>query len=116
MTAARLGISEAEFWQMLPRELDRRARAHAEREEQRHRERDADFFNRLNATGFAVHQAINLAFAGKAWKWHEPPERPADKSGRSQEAIDLERRERAVLKRLEERKRRKKAQTVTTDG
>lgn len=81
---------------MLPREFRRRSDAYEKRVQ-------TGFVNDVNAVGFAVHQAVNLAFGGKAWEWQK-----GSQEGR-QKIANLEERERAVLARLEERKRRKKA-------
>lgn len=81
---------------MLPREFRRRSDAYEKRAQ-------TGFVNDVNAVGFAVHQAVNLAFGGKAWEWQKGPQEG------KQKIANLEERERAVLARLEERKRRKKA-------
>lgn len=71
MLAARLGISERRFWTMLPRELDRLARAHRERVEARmetqQRMEQARFYNMLNALG--------VVMVGDKWEWQEPKEK-----------------------------------------
>lgn len=85
---------------MRPREFRRLSEAFEKRAE-------TGFINDVNATGFAVHQAVNLAFGGKAWEWQKGSQRG------KQKAADLEERERAVLARLEARKRRKR---VVNDG
>ena len=92
MTAARIGISEREFWSMLPREFVRRCAVYREQQEARGELEKHRFYNMLNAFGSAM--------AGKKWKWQSPPSDARPVEG-------FEDREARVLKRVAERRRRR---------
>lgn len=69
-----MGISERDFWAMLPREFMRRVDVHNEQQEHANKQAEATeearFYNTLNAVG--------LAMTGKEWKWISPEEEPKD--------------------------------------
>lgn len=97
MLAARLGISERRFWTMLPRELNRLARANRERMEARQKVEEARFYNMLNALG--------VVMIGDRWEWQGPKEKTNAETieDRWERALARERTYKAKLKKAREK-------------
>lgn len=78
LQAARIDITEDEFWALSPRQLHRRHKAHRLNEEAKAERRneleDVRFWNTLNAVGWAVTEGVARFWDGKTWEHKEPPE------------------------------------------
>ena len=92
MTATRIGVSDAEFWTMIPGEFERRVKVFIERQKQEADRDKARFYDMLNAFG-VVH-------VGKKWKWQLPP-------NEIEPVENFEERAARVLARLAERRQQR---------